>query len=230
MKRAVAASPLAPPSARRTWEACPLCLADAVGDFAVVGGREYGECAHCGLIHLAPDRWLDPEAERARYALHRNSPQDPGYRAFLSRLSLPLVERLTPGALGLDYGAGPGPTLSGMLEEHGFRVEVYDPFFAPDERPLDRVYDFVTCTETIEHFYHPAEEFARLERMLRPAGWLALMTELDGDEPFEEWWYVRDPTHVCFYRADTMTWIAKRFGWSMTSPHRNVRLFQAPAG
>jgi 2-polyprenyl-3-methyl-5-hydroxy-6-metoxy-1,4-benzoquinol methylase len=47
---------------------------------------------------------------------------------------------------------------------------LFDPLFFPDPEPLGDLYDFITCTETIEHFHRPAEEFARLDRMLRPGG------------------------------------------------------------
>jgi SAM-dependent methyltransferase len=211
--------------------ACPLCRSDAVRAFATVQGRGYLECDRCGLAHLAAAHWLGPEAERAHYLTHENDPADPGYRAFLARLADPLAERLPPGAEGLDYGAGPGPTLSLMLEERGFPTEIYDPLFAPDPAPLRRGYDFVTCTETAEHFFDPAGEFHRLDRLLRPGGWLAVMTEMVPEErPFEQWRYARDPTHVCFYRRRTMEWIAARFAWSAAYPHRDVVLFRKPAG
>jgi hypothetical protein len=102
----------------------------------VVHGRRYGTCAACGLIQVTREDHLTPAAERAHYGTHRNDPADPGYRTFLDRLCAPLVQRLPPGAEGLDYGSGPGPTLSVMLEEQGFPMRVYDPHFADDaERP-----------------------------------------------------------------------------------------------
>jgi hypothetical protein len=113
-----------------------------------------------------------------------------------------------------------------MLEEQGFRMQVYDPYFSPDERVLERAYDFITCTETVEHFYYPNREFKRLNRLLRDGGWLGVMTEmLESDEQFHDWWYRRDPTHVCFYRRETMNWIAQEFGWRVEYPRKNVTLF-----
>lgn len=167
--------------------------------------------------------------ERARYESHENDPADPDYRAFLDRLAAPLMERLPPAAEGLDYGAGPGPALARMLEEAGHSMAIYDPFFAPDPAALNYTYDFVACTETAEHFHAPGEEFSRLDALLRPGGWLGLMTEvLDASQSFETWWYARDPTHVCFYAPPTLRWIADHFGWDMERPHRNVALFHKP--
>ena len=206
---------------------CPLCRGEQVHSFARVHARTYLECDTCRLVYLRPDQRLGPAAERAHYETHQNDPADLGYRAFLNRLAAPLVERLPPGAEGLDYGSGPGPTLSVMLREQGFPVDCYDPFFDQDLGALHRFYDFITCTETAEHFYRPGDEFERLDRMLRPGGWLALMTEmLQEGRAFEQWRYARDPTHVCFYRASTIKWIAARFAWSPEFPHRSVVLFR----
>src|SRR5690606_16571280 len=125
----------------------------------------------------------------------------------------------------LDYGSGPGPALADMLGARGFHVNLYDPFFAPDADALDRRYDFITCTETVEHFFHPADEFERLDGMLRPGGWLGIMTEVYREHvPFAQWRYARDPTHACFYRPETMAWIANHFGFRMLEPSPTVRL------
>jgi len=91
----------------------------------------------------------------------------------------------------------------------------------------DQAYDFITCTETAEHFVDPRAEFDRFDVLLRPGGWLGVMTEvLDEDRIFETWRYARDPTHVCFYGRRTFDWIADRFGWALERPHPNVALFR----
>lgn len=211
------------------WPPCRLCGASVVQDFAEVNRRRFASCEACGLIQLAAEQRLDPVRERAEYATHRNDPADPRYRAFLERLCLPLAEVLHPDAEGLDYGSGPGPTLSALLGGRGFAVRNYDPFFAPDAELLSRTWDFIACTETVEHFHEPGAEFERLHRMLRPGGWLAVMTGIfDGDRDFAGWRYAREASHVCFYRPETMAWIAGRFGYRMLVPHPNVRLFQSP--
>ena len=100
-------------------------------------------------------------------------------------------------------------------------------FFAPDPEPLDHRYDFVTCTETAEHFFDPGEEFETLNRLLRPGGWLGVMTRVFTDDiDFTSWWYVRDPTHVAFYAPETLEWIARRFHWRLERPSTSVALFR----
>jgi len=210
---------------------CPLCGSRRIPPFAVREGRRFLRCRRCDLIFLDPAQRLGPGEERARYETHRNDPADPDYRAFLDRLLGPLVERLTQGARGLDYGSGPGPTLSRMLTEAGYPTVDYDPFFAPREEVLDRRWDFVTCSETAEHFFDPGREFRRLDRMLAPGGWLGLMTGIVTDDvDFGTWWYVRDPTHVAFYSPETLSWIAADRGWERVPVGDTVVLFRKPEG
>jgi len=179
---------------------------------------------------LLPGQRLAADAERAHYGHHRNDPDDPRYRAFLSKLAAPLLARLAGPSRGLDYGCGPGPALAAMLREAGHEVALYDPFFAPCRAPLDATYDFVACTETAEHFFRPADEFDRLGALLRHGGWLAVMTCFQTDDArFAAWRYRADPTHVVFYREATLRHIARARGWSCEIPVKDVALMQRPA-
>lgn len=206
---------------------CPLCTAKDIQAFEQAHQRDYFLCGVCHLVFLVPEQRLDFEDEIARYEAHENDPNDAGYRHFLSRVADPLAHVLELGAMGLDYGSGPGPTLSILLEEKGFPTTNYDPYFAPDKTVLRRSYDFITCTETIEHFFFPNEELDRLNHLLRPGGWLAVMTQVRTDDcTLAQWSYARDPTHVCFYHLHTMAWMATHYGWQMQVPHQNVFLFQ----
>jgi len=210
---------------------CPLCLGAPSCPFSEVRGHCYFECPVCKLVFLSPEQRPTPEVERAHYGTHQNDPGDPGYRAFLNRLAGPLVQELSAGARGLDYGAGPGPTLSVMLAEQGFPTAVYDPYFAPDKAPLQHPHDFITCSETVEHFHAPAADFALFDALLRPGGWLGIMTQTrEPARPFHAWHYVQDPTHVCFYHEATFAWIASAYGWTLELPAKNVALFHKPDG
>ena len=189
-----------------------MCHAAAVSGFHQDNTRRYFRCACCALIFADPASRLSPAEERAVYDLHQNDPADPRYRRFLSRLTNPLLTRLPDTAReGLDFGAGPGPTLSVMLKESGRRMAIYDPFYAPHPAVLDRQYDFVTCTETMEHFHTPHQEWRLLLGILRPGGWLGIMTKL-ATEPraFASWHYKNDPTHVSFFSRETFQFLARR--------------------
>ena len=210
---------------------CPLCGYAGVEHLFTSrnrsGCRRFEHCPACDIVFVPRRYHLDSDAQRRRYLEHNNDPLDADYRRFLSRLLDPLRPHLSQGTSGLDYGAGPGPALAAMLREEGFDVRLYDPFFHPDRSALDESYDFITCSETAEHFTHPLREFQALDRVLRPSGWLGVMTGmLDSWSDFPDWYYHRDPTHVCFYSRDTMEWIADRFHWRARFPSPNVVLFE----
>ncbi len=210
---------------------CPLCHSEKTGPFHSDRQRTYLLCAQCDLVFVPKAYHLTSEQEKARYDSHQNDPRDPRYRAYLSRLFIPLKERLAPGAHGLDFGCGPGPGLSLLFEEAGFRCENYDPFYALEPALLDRQYDFLACSETVEHFYRPREEFELFLRLLRPGGWIGIMTQLrdQAAQPFESWYYKNDPTHVCFFSAKTFRFLGETFGLhTEIHPHGTV-LFSSPS-
>ena len=213
---------------------CPLCCSERSYAFHVredrSGRREFFRCRACDLVFVPPQYHLTVDEERDRYLQHNNDPSDPRYRKFLSRLFDELKSHLAPGARGLDFGAGPGPALAQMMTEDGFRATVYDPIFFPDDDALKADYDFITCTETAEHFRDPGRQFRLLDRVLRAPGWLGVMTSLlDDPSRFPDWYYHRDPTHLCFYSMRTMKWIAGRHNWQPVFPRKNVVLFRKPA-
>ncbi len=204
---------------------CPVCRAPTAVWFMVVDGLDYWRCDMCEARFLDARHRPSRDDERAHYLLHENDVDDPGYRRFLSKLANPLLERLGACLKGLDYGCGPGPALAAMLCEAGHQMTLYDPYFHPDPSVLDRTYDFIVCTEVAEHFHDPAAEFERLDAMLRPCGWLAVMTCFQTEDArFARWHYRADPTHVVFYREATMRAIAARFGWTCEIPVKDVVL------
>lgn len=190
--------------------------------------RSYFKCPRCELVFADPRSHLSREAELAEYELHENDPGDSRYRAFLDRLAEPLLTRLKPGMHGLDYGCGPGPTLSVMLSERGMVMDDYDPIYVADAHLLQRQYDFVTSTEVVEHFCRPAEAWRQLASLVRPGGWLGIMTLLaPGDaETFSQWWYKNDPTHVSFYNEATFDWLAEESGFKVETLDDRVLLMQ----
>lgn len=208
---------------------CPVCTTMAE-HFLTVDMRAYFRCALCAARFLDPAMHPARGDEYAHYLHHENHPGDPGYRQFLSKLADPLLVQLSAESQGLDYGCGPGPALAYMLREAGHQVAIYDPFFAPDPAMLDDSYDFVTCTEVAEHFHDPRKDFARLRDMIRPGGFLAVLTCFqDDDARFADWHYRNDPTHVVFYRADTFHYLAALWGWQINIPAKDVVLLRRPS-
>ncbi|MEM8971955.1 MAG: class I SAM-dependent methyltransferase [Pseudomonadota bacterium] len=209
---------------------CPACLAGETATLIVIDGRSYHRCMRCEATFLDPDQRPGRDEELAHYDTHENDPADPRYRDFLNRLASPLLERMPDGLSGLDYGCGPGPALAQMMCEAGHTMATFDPFYAPDRKVLEVTYDFITCTEVVEHFHRPHAEFSRINNLLRPGGWLGVMTMFQTDDArFANWHYRKDPTHVVFYRETTLRRLAEDFGWSCEIPARNIALFRKPA-
>ncbi|MBU1509063.1 class I SAM-dependent methyltransferase [Myxococcota bacterium] len=195
---------------------CPLCASESTRFYWQDRTRTYFECPTCDLVFVDPAQLPEPAPEKARYETHNNAPDEPGYLAFLGRFAAPMALRLgdTPQE-GLDFGSGPGPALHLLLERHGHSITLYDPFFAPDEAALARTYDFITCTEAIEHFHDPGREWPRLMSLLRPGGLLGIMTRLRPDfAAFQTWRYREDFTHVGFFSRETFLFLADR--WDLT--------------
>jgi len=204
---------------------CPLCTTISQAAFLESAARRFFRCAECDLVFVHPDDRPEAEDEAKRYLAHENRRDDDGYANFLRRLADPVCARMPAGSRGLDVGCGPTPVLAELLTASGRPTEYYDPLFFPRPELLRATYDFVTCTEVVEHAHDPAALFAQLVGLTPPGGTIAVMTSLhDSRTDFGTWWYARDITHVCFFSERTMTWLGDRFALRMEFVGANVVL------
>lgn len=209
---------------------CTVCGHAGLSAFATIKGVAYLRCEVCQATLMDRPHWPGPEQEKAVYDLHENDASDPGYQRFLSKLANPLLERVPPGSAGLDFGCGPGPALAPMLGSAGMTMALYDPIYYPGGQVLKARYDFITCTEVVEHLQDPAGTFELLDGLLRPGGWLAVMTCFQTDDSrFANWHYRRDPTHIVFYREQTLARLAASRRWQLEVPAKDVALLHKPA-
>lgn len=205
---------------------CPLCQCSR-GRLFHRDTREFYRCPVCHLVFVPPHQHLPRHEEKSEYDLHQNSPRDPGYRRFLGRLLVPLCDRLPPCSRGLDFGSGPGPTLSVMFEEAGHSMRIYDPFYAPDTAPLRETYDFISSSEVVEHLFHPGPVLDQLWSRLRSGGWLGIMTKRVIDQKaFARWHYKNDRTHVCFFSLESFHWLASRWSAEVLFPETDIALLR----
>ncbi len=209
--------------------ACPLCHQPHSDFYHQDKRRVYRQCSRCELVFVEPKYRLNSSDEKACYDHHQNDPNDQGYRRFLSRMSTPLLERIEPASNGLDFGCGPGPALAKMLEEQGHSISLYDLYYFPDPKPLDKQYDFVTATEVIEHLYQPDIIWAQWLTLVKPGGWLGVMTKMVIDvDAFATWHYKNDATHVCFFSRKTFEYLANRDGLELDFVGNDVILLRKP--
>ncbi|HSM25820.1 MAG TPA: class I SAM-dependent methyltransferase [Anaerolineaceae bacterium] len=194
---------------------CPLCSESGEFDHLQSPlGSEFWLCDQCDLIFMDREFLPDRIAEKDRYETHQNGPQYPGYVTFLNRAIIPTLPYLNRDMLGLDYGCGPKPTLSILLEREGIKCDNYDPFFYPTLP--QKKYDFVFSTETAEHFFDPRQELMKIQNLLKPGGIFTIMTVVWQDEDdFSAWYYAKDFTHVSFYHQNTINQVCKLFGFEL---------------
>lgn len=210
---------------------CPLCHSEDHNDFYSDRLNQFFSCNNCYGLFRPADNIPDARSEKARYQIHNNDVNDPGYRNFVR----PLVDHVLMNykadrSVGLDFGAGTGPVIAVMLEELGYQVELYDPYFHPDTSVLERPYDYIICCEVIEHFQDPEKEFKILKELLKPNGRLICKTDIYREGiNFERWYYKNDPTHVFIYRKASLQWIANTFDLELEFIDSRSPVFSLPA-
>tara|TARA_Y100000739_G_C20588326_1_gene456535 strand:+ start:1189 stop:1821 length:633 start_codon:yes stop_codon:yes gene_type:complete len=206
---------------------CVVCESTSIEIFDIIDQKKYWKCSDCLAKFMDKACFLDPIAEKTHYLTHQNNITDLRYRNFLSRLANPLKAKISKTGSGLDYGCGHGPALVDMLRSDGFTMDLYDPFFFPHEHILSKKYDFISCTETVEHFFNPSQEFFKLDSLLKKDGWLGIMTcFMTEDQFFKNWYYRRDPTHVTFYCEQTFKVIAQKYNWTHEVISKDIVLMQ----
>lgn len=209
---------------------CPLCEHSEVVFYYEDKRRPYWQCQQCQLVHVPTQFHLDHNLEKAEYDKHENSLNDEGYLTFLSRVSDPVIKYVTSenkdNLSGLDFGCGPSPALAHGLQKAGLNVDVYDPYYYPNQDVLTKQYDVITCTEVIEHFNHPKSSLELLLSLLKPNGLLVIMTKLViNQERFKDWHYKNDPTHVSFFSVATFEYIAQKYQLTYVQKDKDVAFF-----
>lgn len=136
-----------------------------------------------------------------------------GYQNFFKVFVQYVMAHKKPIDLGLDYGSGPSSVVQDQLVKQNYHVKVFDPLFHNHTETLQKKYDYVICTEVIEHFKDPETELNKLMGLLKPSGDLFLKTGLtDEVTDFSRWHYHRDITHVGFFNQKSIRWVAHHFG------------------
>ena len=201
---------------------CPLCLSSNTEGYINSDFKDYYKCDICGLVFINSDFHLQLNEEKSHYSFHNNSIDDDKYVKFLNRVIIPARKYIKQGDEGLDFGCGPNPVLSQLIKNTGNDCDFYDPLFFPYFP--EKQYNFVFATECFEHFFSPYKELNAILTTLKTDGILAIMTELIIDKNnFADWYYIKDPTHVCFYSLKTFEFIAEKYGLNIVYTD-NVRV------
>ncbi|NQU51348.1 MAG: class I SAM-dependent methyltransferase [Bacteroidetes bacterium] len=193
---------------------CPLC-ANSGTVFYEFKKRLYFQCTNCAGIFMDENLRPDASQEKMRYQEHINDVEDKGFKKFVSPITSAILNNFSATDKGLDFGAGTGPVISKMLNDNGFSIVQYDPFFHNYPDLLNDKYHFIACCEVMEHFYYPKKEFELLRSLLQPGGKLFCMTDLwNKNIDFHKWYYKNDQTHVFIYTIETIEWLKQNIGFS----------------
>lgn len=192
---------------------CPLCSSDA-DIYYQDKNIHYYHCKTCDAVFEDENYRPDSSAEKSRYEIHENDVEDKNYQKFVSPITSSILRDFTKYSKGLDFGAGTGPVISKVLQESGYTITEYDPYFHNYPERLQHKYDYISSSEVIEHFYNPYKEFKLLKSLLKQDAKLYCMTDVyDKSIDFASWYYKNDPTHVFFYTKKTFEWIKKEFNF-----------------
>lgn len=189
----------------------------------------YLRCAVCDLIQMAKEDMLSPDQEKSHYENHKNILGDAKYEAFLGKLLLPMLKFYRPETMALDFGCGPVKAMAHLFNRKtGQAMKSYDPIFGPGLEKEKLSFDFLTSSETVEHFNEPAKSWDQLIGLLRPDGILGVMTSLapsDIDD-FANWPYRFDRTHVAFYSENTFKWLANKYHLERLVSEGGIQIFK----
>lgn len=195
-------------------QTCPLCKQKA-SHFYTHKNRIFHQCNNCRGVFLEPTFFISSNEEEKRYRQHNNDVEDSNYQKFVSPITSAILNDFSVGDMGLDFGAGTGPVISKVLNDSGFEIVQYDPFFHQNPEPLKQTYDYIACCEVMEHFHNPYKEFKLLKGLLKPNGKLYCMTNIYNKSiDFDAWYYKNDPTHVFMYQEETIHYLANEFNFS----------------
>ena len=193
---------------------CPICQTQTQSFSDPKPPTTYYACDACGYIHKAPEHHQDLLAQKDRYDLHQNNPDDPDYRAYFQRFLDFVLSYIQKEGKALDFGSGDSDLLASMLNTSGFEATRYDPIYHPDSAYVSEAFDLIVSTEVFEHLDDPLRTLWHLSEHLTPGGYLALQTQFlpESREAFLTWYYRLDPTHIGFFTPDTLEVMARACG------------------
>lgn len=188
---------------------CIIC--GAKGEFlyqAETQSPVYYRCDNCSCVYEDEQYFISADEEKKRYDTHNNDVEDVRYQNFVSPVVRQVKKYYNPQSIGLDFGAGSGPVITKLLKDEAYQLDLYDPYYYPNNELNENHYDYIVCCETMEHFYHPIDEFKWIKRLLKNGGMFFGKTKMIPNTVdyayFNGFGYKNDPTHVVFYAENTL--------------------------
>lgn len=165
--------------------------------------------------------FVSSEVAKARYDTHQNGVNNVDYIAYQKSIFDQFIGIYLKSGSTLDYGCGEGAVLQRFIEN----LFIYDLYYHNDDTIFKRTFDNIILIEVVEHFEDPIGEFKRLVERLNEGGRLIVQTQFYTNfEQIEDWWYVRDATHVSFYNIEAFKYLASQFNLTMIYTDHKSRI------
>lgn len=189
---------------------CVLCGNNNINEIGNFFNRIFFKCSECDLLQVDKSFLLGKEEEKSRYKTHNNFITEPGYVEFLNSLIIPALNFIDKNGTGIDYGCGHTKVLVELLSGKNIKCHSYDPFFFPEIS--EKNFDFIFASECFEHFHNPTETIEHIVSLIKPGGYLSVMTNFHPEKKeLSTWYYLKDHTHVVFYNKKTFEYIAEKY-------------------
>lgn len=192
------------------------------------------QCCSCGLHTVHPRLSLTESAKYypSNYISYPIAPEDE--KSFFSRWDRiygrnkrcrEILKRVGPGGRVLDIGCATGIFLSGMQKKgwecyglepseyaaqyahNRFGLEIFNGYL--DDAPYpENFFDLITLWDVLEHLPDPAASLKKIQRLLKPGGWLVL--SLPNTKAWECVWFGKYwvgwdvPRHYNIFSPDTI--------------------------
>jgi 2-polyprenyl-3-methyl-5-hydroxy-6-metoxy-1,4-benzoquinol methylase len=196
-------------------ERCSLCESVSCTRCVETKTRRVYLCDFCGLWFVPSCFHVTLQAAKDRYALHDNSADNQHYRKYLHPVALKIADLCTgiPLARVLDFGCGEHAVLSHLLKAENREVVSYDPLYERDLDFANTRYHVIIASEVMEHVADLRCTALLLGSLLHESGYCIIRTKLVTTQTdIVSWWYVNDPTHICFFSEKSINYFASLCG------------------
>lgn len=182
------------------------CFCGFLYEECIINNTKFYICKNCG--HLRKLNIISEAEEKIRYDLHVC---DDGYHKYMHGVFTKIKSYLNDG-LSLDFGCGQIHLLSDILNNNGYKSLYYDKYYYP-KNPL-LLFDNIILIEVFEHVENGLELLLELKNKLNEKGKIIIMTQLIPDN-INNWWYLRDITHISFYSLRTFEELALKLNMKL---------------
>lgn len=166
-----------------------------------INGILFYECPHCGF--MSKSIVLSSDCEKKRYDQHVC---DDGYLKYMNKVYINIKDYIKEG-ISLDFGCGQIHALSDILNANNYKCDYYDLYYFNNDNK-NKVYDNIILIEVFEHIKDIYNLLLDLKMHLNQNGRIIIMTKKKPAN-LNNWWYLRDITHISFIEDKTMEHLAK---------------------